>query len=156
MSRRRTSEKRVITPDPIYNSKLASMIINKILLKGKKTIAQYIFYESMKKVQESLKQDPLEILQKAMTNLTPVVELKSRRISGATYSVPTEININRGTSLALRFLIKSARNRPGRNMITKLGNEIMDAYNNTGNAVKKKEELHKTADANKSFASFKF
>nr|YP_010700377.1 ribosomal protein S7 [Flexiglena variabilis]WCH63510.1 ribosomal protein S7 [Flexiglena variabilis] len=156
MSRRRKAEKRISSPDPVYNSKLVSMIINKTLLEGKKNTAQHIFYESMKRVGESIKQDPLEILQKAINNITPVVELKSRRIGGATYQVPIEINFNRGTSLALRFLIKAARNRPGRNMIVKLGNEIMDAYNNTGNAVKKKEELHKMADANKSFASFKF
>lgn len=156
MSRRRKAEKRTIMPDPIYNSKLVSMIINKTLLEGKKNIAQQIFYESMKRVKESIKQDPIETLQKAITNITPVVELKSRRIGGATYQVPLEIDPTRGTSLALRFLIKAARNRPGRSMIVKLGNEIIDAYNNTGSAVKKKEELHKQAESNKSFASFKF
>lgn len=156
MSRRRKAERRIIMPDPIYNSKLVSMIINKTLLEGKKNIAQHIFYESMKKVKESIKQDPIETLNKAIINITPVVELKSRRIGGATYQVPLEIDPNRGTSLALRFLIKAARNRPGRSMIIKLGNEIIDAYNNTGSAVKKKEELHKQAESNKSFASFKF
>lgn len=156
MSRKKTTKKRTIIQDPIYNSKLASMVINKILVKGKKSLAQYIFYQSMKKIQGTINKDPLEILQKAIDNITPVVELKSRRVGGATYQVPIEIKHNRGTSLALSFLIKSARKRPGRNMITKLGNELIDAYNNTGNSVKKKDELHKTADANKAFASFKF
>nr|YP_010700403.1 ribosomal protein S7 [Phacus arnoldii]WCH63557.1 ribosomal protein S7 [Phacus arnoldii] len=156
MSRRKNAKKRIILKDPIYNSKLASMIINRILWEGKKNLAQYIFYESMKKVQETIKKDPLEILQRAISNITPIVELKSRRIGGATYQVPIEIKSDRGTSIALSFLIKSARNRPGRGMILKLSNELLDAYNNTGNSVKKKDELHKMADANKAFANLKF
>lgn len=156
MSRRKKSKRRIIMPDPIYNSKLASMLINKVLLKGKKTLAQYIFYESMKKIKEITNKEPLDVLLKAITNITPIVELKSRRVGGATYQVPIEIKQERGTSLALSFLIKSARKRPGRNMIFKLGNELIDAYNNTGNSVKKKDELHKMAEANKAFSSFKF
>lgn len=151
MSRRKNAKKRVITPDPIYSSLTASMLINKILLNGKKSLAQKIFYESIKKVKESIKADPLDILNKAITNATPVVELKSRRVGGATYQVPIEIKKERGLSIALSFLIKSARKRPGKNMITKLGNEIIDAYNNTGNSVKKKEELHKMAETNSAF-----
>lgn len=156
MSRRRKAKKRIIKEDAIYNSSLANMVINHILLKGKKNLAEKIFYEAMKKVQDSIKQDPMETLQKAIINITPVIEVKSRRIGGATYQVPVEIKQDRGTSLALRFLIKSARNRPGRSMIYKLGNEIIDAYNNTGNSVRKKEEIHKMAEANKAFSSFKF
>nr|YP_009541014.1 ribosomal protein S7 [Discoplastis spathirhyncha]AYQ93503.1 ribosomal protein S7 [Discoplastis spathirhyncha] len=156
MSRRRKAKKRIIKEDAIYNSSLANMVINHILLKGKKNLAEKIFYEAMKKVQDSIKQDPMEILQKAIANITPVIEVKSRRIGGATYQVPLEIKQERGTSLALRFLIKSARNRPGRSMIYKLGNEIIDAYNNTGNSVRKKEEIHKMAESNKAFSSFKF
>nr|YP_010700270.1 ribosomal protein S7 [Euglena undulata]WCH63414.1 ribosomal protein S7 [Euglena undulata] len=156
MSRRRKSKKRIISQDPIYNSILVSMLINKILLKGKKTVAQRIFYEAMKNIQESSQQDPLEILKKAVTNATPIVEVKSRRIGGATYQVPVEVKSDRGSSLALRFLIKSARNRPGKNMVTKLGNEILDAYNNIGNSVKKKEEIHKNAEANKAFSTLRF
>lgn len=155
MSRRKNAKKRVIGVDPIYNSLVVSMIINKILTKGKKNLAQRIFYESIKRVKDSLKADPLEILEKAITNATPIVELKSRRVGGATYQVPIEIKKERGTSIALTFLIKSARKRPGKSMITKLGNEIIDAYNNTGNSVKKKEELHKMAETNKAFANFK-
>lgn len=156
MSRRKKSKKRIIMPDAIYNSKLASMIINKVLLKGKKTLAQHIFYESMKKIKEITNKEPIEVLEKAVVNITPIVELKSRRVGGATYQVPIEIKQERGLSLALSFLIKSARKRPGRNMIFKLGNELIDAYNNTGNSVKKKDELHKMAEANKAFSSFKF
>lgn len=156
MSRRRRSEKQIILPDPIYNSNLVSMIINRILLKGKKTIAQHIFYNSMKNIQELSNQDPLEILKKAVHNATPVVEVKARRVGGATYQVPIEVKTERGNSLALRFIIKSARNRPGKNMIIKLGNEILDASNNIGNAIKKKEEIHKMAEANKAFSSLRF
>lgn len=156
MSRRRKSKKRQIIEDPIYNSVLVSMMINKILLKGKKSLAQHIFYESMKNIKETTQQDPVEILKKAVSNSTPIVELKSRRVGGATYQVPVEVNQERGNSLALKFLIKSARKRPGKNMITKLGNEILDAYNNTGNSVKKKEEIHKSAEANKAFSILRF
>lgn len=153
MSRRRRSKKRLIGQDPIYNSCLVSMLINRILLKGKKTLAQYIFYEAMKNIQNSTKQDPLEILKKAVANSTPFVEVKSRRVGGATYQVPVEVKTDRGNSLALRFIIKSARKRPGKNMIIKLGNEIIDAYNNTGNSVKRKEEIHKMAENNRAYAS---
>lgn len=156
MSRRRKSKRRIIAEDPIYNSVLVSMIINRILLKGKKSLAQYIFYEAMKSIKETTQQDPIEILKKAIVNITPVVELKSRRVGGATYQVPVEVKTERGNSLALRFLIKSARNRPGKNMITKLSAEILDAYNNIGNSVKKKEEIHKMAEANKAFTTLRF
>nr|YP_009389157.1 ribosomal protein S7 [Euglena archaeoplastidiata]AKR17930.1 ribosomal protein S7 [Euglena archaeoplastidiata] len=155
MSRRRTAKKRIIAQDPIYNSNLVTMIINKLLLKGKKSLAQRIFYETMKNIKETTQQDPLEILKKAIENATPVVEVKSRRVGGATYQVPIEVKNDRGNSLALRFIIKSARKRPGKNIITKLGNEILDAYNNIGNSVKKKEEIHKMAEANKAFSTFK-
>lgn len=156
MSRRRNAKKRQIIPDPIYNSNLVTMLINRILLKGKKTIAQQIFYEAMKNVKETSNQEPIEVLKKAITNTTPIVEVKSRRIGGATYQVPIEVKPERGNSLALRFIIKSARKRPGKNMINKLGNEIIDASNNTGNAVKKKEEIHKMAEANKAFSTLRF
>lgn len=156
MSRRKKSKKRQVIEDPIYNSVLVSMMINKILLKGKKNLAQHIFYEAMKNVKEASQQDPLEILKKAVSNSTPIVEVKSRRVGGATYQVPMEVKTDRGSSLALRFLIKSARNRPGKNMIIKLGNEILDANNNIGNSVKKKEEIHKMAEANKAFSTIRF
>jgi small subunit ribosomal protein S7 len=156
MSRRKISKKRTILQDPIYNSVLVSMITNKILLKGKKSLSQNIIYEVLKKIQISSKQDPIEILKKSVSNATPVVEIKSRRIGGATYQVPIEVKKERGNSLALKFIVKSARNRPGKNMVSKLENEIMDAYNNIGNSIKKKEEIHKMAEANKAFTTLKF
>lgn len=156
MSRRKKSKKRIILQDPIYNSVLVSMMINKILLNGKKSVAQNILYEVLKNIKNSLNQDPLEVLNKAIVNATPIVEIKSRRIGGATYQVPIEVKKDRGNSLALKFIVKSARNRPGKSMISKLENEITDAYNNIGNSVKKKEEIHKMADANKAFTTLKF
>jgi small subunit ribosomal protein S7 len=156
MSRKNKSKTRIITQDPIYNSLLATMIINKILMKGKKILAQHIFYQSMKIIREKTNKDELEILQKAINNITPMVELKSRRIGGSSYSIPIEIKHERGISIALSFLIKAARKRPGNKIINKLTNEIIDAANNTGASVKKKDELHKMAEANKAFANLKF
>jgi small subunit ribosomal protein S7 len=156
MSRRRTAKKRLITPDPIYNSTLVTMLINRLLLKGKKTLAQQIFYQAMKKIEESTQQDPLEVLRQAVVNVTPLVEVKARRVGGSTYQVPLEVKADRGTSLALRWLIKSARTRSGREMVSKLSNEILDAFNNTGAAVRKREEIHRMAEANKAYAQFRF
>ena len=137
-------------------SLIASMLINRILLKGKKSLAQKIFYQTLSKIKETHKKDPIEIVKKAVENVTPIVEVKTRRVGGATYQVPTEITQERGTSIALRLIIKSARNRPGKNICTKLENEIIDAYNNIGNSIKKKEEIHKAAEANKAFINLKF
>lgn len=156
MSRRRKAKKRHIFPDAIYNSTLVSLIINKILKNGKKTVAQQIFYQAMKKVEESVQQDSLEVLRQAIVNITPRVEVKARRVGGSTYQVPLEVKAERGTSLAVRWLVKSARLRPGRKMVSKLSSEIIDAYNNTGTAIRKREETHKMAEANKAFASFRF
>lgn len=156
MSRRRKSRKRPIIEDPIYNSNLVSMMINRILLKGKKSLAQRIFYEAMKNIKDITSTDPIEILKKAIANTTPHVEVKSRRVGGATYQVPIEVKPERGNSLAIKFIIKSARNRPGKTMISKLCSEIIDASNNIGNSVKKREEIHKMAESNKAFASLRF
>ena len=155
MSRKKKTKKRLIANDPIYNSLIVSMIINTILLKGKKNLAQKIFYEAMKNIKQSTQQDPIEILKKAINNATPTVEIKSRRIGGATYQVPIEVKTERGNSLAIKFIIKSARKRPGKSIITKLTNEIIDSSNNSSNSVKKKEEIHKIAEANKAYASLK-
>lgn len=156
MSRRRNAKKRQIVEDPIYNSTLVSLLINRILMKGKKTTAQKIFYQAMKKIEESTKQDSLEVLRQAVVNATPIVEVKARRIGGSTYQVPLEVKNDRGTSLALRWIVKSARTRPGREMVFKLSNEIIDAFNNTGASIRKKEETHRMAEANKAFANFRF
>jgi small subunit ribosomal protein S7 len=151
MSRRKTSIKREVNPDSLYNSKLVSMIINRLMKKGKKSLAQKIFYDSMKNIKEINKQDPIETLKKAIENITPVIEVKPRRMGGATYQIPVEVKEERGKSLALKLLLKSTKSRTGKNMVTKLQNEIIDAYNNIGNSVKKKDEIHKTAEANKAF-----
>lgn len=156
MSRRKKAKKRILIEDAVYNSTLVSIIINKILLKGKKTVAEKIFYGSMKKIQETTQQDPLEVLKQAIQNATPIVEVKSRRVGGATYQVPIEVKSDRGNSLAVKFIIKSARKRPGKDMISKLGNEILDAYNNTGSSVKRKEEIHRIAESNKAFTTIRF
>ena len=128
MSRRKTAKKRFISPDPIYNSTLVTMLANRILLQGKKTVAQRILYQAMKNLEDSTQQDSLEVLRQAILNVTPLVEVKARRVGGSTYQVPLEVNSDRGTSLALRWLIKSARSRSGRTMVSKLSNEILDAY----------------------------
>jgi small subunit ribosomal protein S7 len=156
MSRRSTPKKRTITPDPIYHSRLVSMLINRLLKKGKKTVAQTILYETMKQIEESTQKDPLEVLREAVLNVTPFVEVKSRRVGGSTFQVPLEVKPERGTTLGLRWLVDAARNRPGRGMVAKLSLEIIDASNNTGNAARKREETHKMAEANKAYAHFRF
>lgn len=155
MSRKKKNIKRIITTDAIYNSEIAQMIINKILLEGKKTIAQKIFYETMERIKNENKQEPMEVLNKALNNIKPSIELKTRRVGGSTYQIPIELTKTRSISLAIGFLIKCARKRPGKNMKTKLKNEIIDASNNTGNSIKKKEEMHKTAEANKVYTTIK-
>lgn len=155
MSRRRKAKKRTILQDPIYNSSLVSKIINTLLLKGKKTLAQHIFYEAMGNIYKLGHEDPLDVLKRAVKNATPLIEVKPRRVGGATYQVPTEVKPERGNNLALKLIIKNARKRPGRGIINKLTNEILDAYNNTGNAIRKKEEIHKMAEANKAFSNIR-
>lgn len=153
MSRRKKNIKKINYSDPIYNSEIAQMIINKVLIKGKKTLAQNIFYETMDKIKNEKKIEPIEILNKAINNIKPSIELKTKRVGGSTYQVPIEISKSRSTSMAVTFLIKSARKRPGKNMRIKLKNEIIDASNNTGNSIKKKEEIHKQAEINKIYIS---
>ena len=155
MSRRKTAKKRLITQDPIYNSILVSMMINHILLKGKKSIAQRIFYEAMTTIEKSTKKDPIEVLTRAVSNATPLLEVRSKRVGGAIYQVPREVKPERGNCLALRLIVTYARERPGRGMVKKLGNEIIDAYNYSGGAIKKKEEMHKMAHANKAFSNMR-
>lgn len=159
MARKNNFKKKIIEQDAIYNSKLISMIINKILKHGKKIKAQKILYECLEKIKQKTKKDPLSILETAMKNIIPSVEIKSRRVGGSVYPIPIEINSERGTSIGLGFLVKSTRERNeknGKNTFTEtLTNEILDASNNIGSSVKKKEELHKKANANKAFSKFK-
>ena len=156
MSRRNTPKKRIITPDPIYHSRLVSMLTNRLLQCGKKTLAQRILYNALQKVEESTQKDPLEVLRQAVFHVTLLVEVKSRRVGGSTFQVPLEVNSERGTTLGLRWLVEAARNRPGREMYSKLANEIIDAANQTGNATRKREEIHRMAEANKAFSQFRF
>jgi small subunit ribosomal protein S7 len=155
MSRRKKAKKRTIVPDPIYNSVLVSKIINTILVEGKKTLAQHIFYEAMKNIEKFANKDSLDVLKKAVKNATPRLEVKPKRVGGAIYQIPRTIEAHRGNSLTLKLIIKNARKRPGRGMINKLTNEILDASNNTGGSIRKKEEIHKKAEANKAFSNIR-
>nr|YP_009397299.1 ribosomal protein S7 [Thuretia quercifolia]ARW66485.1 ribosomal protein S7 [Thuretia quercifolia] len=156
MSRRNKAKRRPINPDPIYNSKLISMLTVRILKNGKKGLAQKIIYEALDIIKERTKNDPLEILEKAIRNATPLVEVKARRIGGSTYQVPMEVRAYRGTNLALRWITKFAIVRTGNSMSNKLANEIIDSSNENGNTIRKKEETHRMAEANKAFAHYRY
>lgn len=156
MSRRTVIKRRPVPPDPVYNSRLISMIVRRIMRHGKKSLAYRIVYDAMKTIEERTGSDPLEVFERAVRNVTPLVEVKARRVGGATYQVPMEVRSDRGTTLALRWLIQFSRSRPGRTMASKLANELMDASNETGNAIRKREETHRMADANKAFAHYRY
>ncbi len=156
MPRRGTVKKRKPQPDHFYNSTLISIFVNTILKKGKKNTAQKIVYTAMERVKQKAKEDPLKMFEKAVENVRPVLETKSRRVGGATYQVPIEVSLNRSTSLAVRWLIKYARDRAGKSMEEKLSAEILDAMNNRGGAVKKKEDIHKMAESNRAFAHYRW
>lgn len=156
MSRRNISKKRFPEPDSYYNSYLVSLLINRILKSGKKTIAKKIVYDAFKIIKKKTNQDPLEIFEKAIRKGSPIVEVKARRVGGSTYQVPVEVSSFRATNLALRWIIKYGSQRVGRSMSIKLANEIIDTANEIGHTVKKKEETHKMAEANKAFAHFKY
>ncbi|HEY9864559.1 MAG TPA: 30S ribosomal protein S7 [Candidatus Obscuribacterales bacterium] len=156
MSRRRVVQKRPIPVDPVYNSRLISMMVRRIMKHGKKSIAYRIIYQALKTIEERTGSEPLEVFEKAVRNATPLVEVKARRVGGATYQVPMEVRSERGTALALRWLIQYARARTGRSMSVRLANELMDAANETGSAVRKREETHRMAEANKAFAHYRY
>lgn len=157
MSRRRKATKRVVAPDPRYNSPLVSSLINVVMQRGKKSLAQRIVYGSFERVSEKLeKGDPVDLLLGALENVRPKLEVKSRRVGGATYQVPVEIPYERQQSLAFRWLVNAAKSRKGLPMREALALEIIDAYNNTGSVVKKKEETHKMAQANRAFAHLRW
>ena len=156
MSRRNISKKRFPEADSIYDSYLVSLLINRILKSGKKNLAQRIVNNAFDIIKVKTNQDPLLVFEKAVKNASPIVEVKARRIGGSTYQVPNEVNGFRSTTLALRWIILYSRQRVGRSMSIKLANEIMDTANNIGNTIKKKEETHKMANANKAFAHFRY
>nr|YP_009243997.1 ribosomal protein S7 [Sporolithon durum]AMK96239.1 ribosomal protein S7 [Sporolithon durum] len=155
MSRRNIAKKRSVVPDPIYKSRLVSMITVRILNSGKKNLAQKIVYNALDIIKAKTLNNPLEILEKAIRNVTPLVEVKARRVGGSTYQVPIEVRAYRGTNLALRWLTQFARKRAGKSMANKLANEIIDAANDSGNTIRKREEIHKMAEANKAFAHYR-
>ncbi len=156
MPRKGHIAKRDVLPDPIYNSKVVTRTINAIMLDGKKGTAQTIFYSALDQVKETTGQDPLEVFTKALENISPVLEVKSRRIGGQNYQVPVEVRPERKQTLALRWLVKYARLRNDKTMDQKLAKEIIDASNGLGGACKKREEVHKMAEANKAFAHYRW
>ncbi|BAC09300.1 30S ribosomal protein S7 [Thermosynechococcus vestitus] len=156
MSRRTRAQKRPTAPDPVYNNVLVNMLIQRVMRNGKKSLASRIVYEAMKTVQERTGEDALQIFERAVKNATPLVEVKARRVGGATYQVPMEVRPDRGISLALRWLVQFSRKRAGRSMSAKLANELMDAANETGSTIRKREETHKMAEANKAFAHYRY
>ena len=156
MPRRGYIAKRDVLPDPIYNSKIVTKLINNIMLDGKKTVAQKIVYDAFEIVKEKENKDALEVFETALSNIKPVLEVKARRVGGATYQVPIEIREERRQTLGLRWLVTYARNRHEKTMAEKLAGELIDAVNGNGGAFKKKEDMHKMAEANKAFAHYKF
>ena len=156
MPRRGNIAKRDVLADPIYNSKMVTRLVNSIMLDGKKGVAQKIVYDAFAEVQEKTGNDPLEMFEKALENIMPSLEVKARRVGGSTYQVPVEVRAARRETLGLRWLTTYSRARSERTMSERLAREIMDAVNGTGNAVKKREDTHKMAEANKAFAHYRY
>jgi small subunit ribosomal protein S7 len=156
MPRKGHVPKRDVLPDPIYGDKIVTKLINQVMLDGKRGVAQRICYGAFDIVKEKTGKDPMEVFEQAMDNVMPVLEVKARRVGGATYQVPIEIRADRRQTLGLRWLVNFARNRGERTMMERLAAEIMDAANNTGGAVRKKEDTHKMAEANRAFAHYRW
>jgi small subunit ribosomal protein S7 len=156
MPRRRRPEPREVIPDPLYNSTLVEKFVNSMMWDGKKQTSQQIFYTAMDKIRDRSGDDPLKLFKKAVENVKPLLEVKTRRVGGANYQVPVEVAQNRRVSLALRWLISNARSRPEKSMAEKLANELNDAANMRGGAVKKKDDVHRMAEANKAFAHYRW
>jgi small subunit ribosomal protein S7 len=156
MPRRRVAAKREVLPDPIYNSVMVSRFINGVMWGGKKSVAEKIFYSAMEQLAEKAGDEALKVFRRAIENVAPALEVKSRRIGGATYQVPLEVARDRRNTLAIRWIVSYARQRNEKTMTDKLVGELLDATNNRGGAVKKKDEVHRMADANKAFAHYRF
>jgi small subunit ribosomal protein S7 len=156
MPRRREVKKRETQPDPKYREVLVSKFINALMRKGEKSLAERIFYNSLEIVQDKAKDEPLKVFKQAMENVKPVLEVKSRRVGGATYQVPVEVRPNRRVSLAIRWIIHNAKERPEKSMPEQLAAEFLDAANNRGASIKKKEDTHRMAEANKAFAHYRW
>ncbi len=156
MSRRSRAQRTLAEADPIYNSRLVTLLISRILQSGKKSLAQKIVYKALEIISTKTEENPVLVLEKAVKNVTPQVEVKARRVGGSTYQVPIEIRAYRGTNISLKWITEFARARAGKSMSIKLSNEIMDAAKETGNSIRRKEQTHKMADANKAFAHFRY
>ena len=156
MPRRRRPEQKEILPDPVYNSTLAEKFVNSMMWDGKKAVAQRVFYDAMKKLGERGGDEPLKLFKKAVENCKPLLEVKTRRVGGANYQVPVEVSQNRRTSLAIRWILINSRSRPEKGMPEKLANELNDAANMRGGAIKKKDDVHRMAEANKAFAHYRW
>jgi len=156
MPRKGPPQKRIILPDPIYGSEMIQRFINRMMVDGKKVTAEKIFYGAMKQCEEKAGVPALEVFEKALQNAMPSVEVRPRRVGGQTYQVPMEVRPDRRRTLALRWLIGQSRKRSGKTMIDKLAGELLDAYNNTGPTIKKREDTHRMAEANKAFAHYRF
>ena len=156
MSRRNRAEVREVVSDPVYGSKVVTKVINQVMLDGKRSIAQKVVYAAMEKAGQKLSAEPMDVFNKALENIKPVLEVKARRVGGSTYQVPMEIRAERRQTLAIRWLVLYARQRSERGMANRLAGELVDAYNNAGGAFKKKEDVHRMAEANKAFASYRW
>ena len=156
MSRKKTQPKKVVTPDPIFNSIIIPKLINSIMYDGKKVVAEKIVYEAIEKIKSKTKEEPINVFNEAINNIKPTVEVRSRRVGGATYQVPVEVKTKRAQALAIRWLVDASRKRKDKNMSDKIFNELYDAYEKKGSAVKKREDVHKMAESNKAFAHFRW
>lgn len=156
MPRKGPVPKRPLVEDPVYGSKLVSQLVNRVLLDGKKSLAQSIVYGALEQVQTKTDQDPIVVLKRALDNIRPSLEVRSRRVGGATYQVPVEVRPSRATTLGLRWLVDFARKRREKTMTDRLANEILDASNGLGGAVKRREDMHKMAEANRAFAHYRW
>lgn len=156
MSRRKAADKRITKADPLFNSQLVSRFVNRMMQCGKRSTAQSLFYDALQILKDRTKQEPLDVFNKAVKNVTPLVEVKARRVGGSTYQVPIEVKQTRGFALASQWIIANSRKRPGRTFAERLSAELLDASNGTGASVKKKDETHKMAEANKAFAHYRY
>ena len=156
MSRKKTQPKKIVVPDPIFNSTIIPKLINSIMFDGKKVVAEKIVYEAIEKIKSKTKEEPINVFNEAINNIKPTVEVRSRRVGGATYQVPVEVKTKRAQALAIRWLVDASRKRKDKHMSDKIFNELYDAYEKKGSAVKKREDVHKMAESNKAFAHFRW
>jgi small subunit ribosomal protein S7 len=156
MSRKKTQPKKIVIPDPIFKSTIIPKLINSIMYDGKKVVAEKIVYEAIEKIKSKTKEEPINVFNEAINNIKPTVEVRSRRVGGATYQVPVEVKNKRAQALAIRWLVDASRKRKDKHMSDKIFNELYDAYEKKGSAVKKREDVHKMAESNKAFAHFRW